>query len=610
MATPYTPTVERIGGTQGSSNTAFARQVLRAGTQYTLDISDDQVTVDVPGVTLTLPVAPYTGEKHLVLCDDGSCTVKGGTKEIIGGDVGLEHGQGASFCFSSGGNWIQTSQSPNSAKDYLTQPLWFIDPIAGKDTNKGNTISKALKTWAEWQKRVGVLNVLNPVGGALQINVIGSLPDTDPATFRSLMAPGTTAYVQGTVITVKSNQTITAWQNRDRQANKPWVVTATVPGGFGAYVGKVFQFKTGPLAGVRAWIVDALSATQAELSNLVSAGPAGYDGFTFPEFGGDAPISGVAPGIKFDILDYGTLTPGPSFFGVDMTQAPLFPGGLPVGSLVFTQFRVTQSFPFLMSSPTTLGGAVVICAYADCTFEVGMVAASFATSFANCLFGVPGQNLDCSSAASYNFFVEGAFVDTLLYMEQGTKQHLDGDVAIIRGNISAVEGSVINLGPTYWKACGEPLNLQNSLAYGGNSTQFQETNFTPYWGVCDTEPDRGSLIVGNNSQLSMIQFSDAGVRSPLPSLVAGGAAVSNIIFLPTFFGPFLPKGVYWDQATSTMLPVGGMHMPWAKFPLAANGLNTGGFHIRTTVDGGFTVEDYNALCPQATQSVVWASAWV
>jgi hypothetical protein len=95
----------RVQGQQGDTNVSSATQVVKTDVDYKLNLRDDLV-VATAAVTLTLPDAPYQGEKHTIAGDGGVATVTGGAFPIAGGDGTVPNGKMASVVFSTEGRWI------------------------------------------------------------------------------------------------------------------------------------------------------------------------------------------------------------------------------------------------------------------------------------------------------------------------------------------------------------------------------------------------------------------------------------------------------------------------------------------------------------------------
>ena len=82
-------------------------------------------------------------------------------------------------------NKISSAEGPSTTA--LSQPVWFIDPVNGNDSNDGATSGTALKTWAQLNHRFGVGNLLTPT--PLTSTTVGDLPVTTINLLSSLLPP-------------------------------------------------------------------------------------------------------------------------------------------------------------------------------------------------------------------------------------------------------------------------------------------------------------------------------------------------------------------------------------------------------------------------------------
>jgi hypothetical protein len=596
--------VERIQGTLGSSNTAFARQILRAGTHYKLATNDDVVNVDATDVQLTLPDSPYVGEKHLVIAVDGNCVVKGGANELIGGDVLVDHGQSGSFAFSTSKKWVQTASSPETAKDYLTQNVWYINPTTGNNNKKGNTPSTALKTFAEWAQRVGMtagtIPTLNPVGGTLMINIMGDLPQTDPVTFKAIMAAGCTAKITGQK-KVLSTGSISVVQGKNAALNQPYEITKS--SGAAAYwtpfLGKAVFTSSGAVA----YVCRDMGAKTAHMSEWMDASFVDADGFVFP---------GPAPAINdtFEVVDYTQVYLGTMIVGYNPEVA--IQGGPPVGGLLCTQLHAMGTDAFEPSFPTSFGTPEAISAFSNCILETPMVqGVSYSNSGNNCYL----NGLRMFSGAQL-VLLGGAFLPAILNtagypggirVENGAELLTDGDptfVGDINGSGQSADVQIIgvtSLGPmSFWNTThGIFPAVSGGRLHWESFTGFYGTyGYVPLWGTGNA----GLMIYFSNSSALLEQYNESA-DCPLPSIEMGnGPGVVPVFDLGA--GEDIGQSAFvWDAPTATFLPAGGIPSSWASLDVASPaGYRTQ--HVVVAGPGGYVSSFAQASNPGVASNFV------
>lgn len=190
---------------------------------------------------------------------------------------------------SQGRNWsidpgvpISTNLKSIGSTTFLTQPEWFVDSLAIGNSGNGKFENTPIKTFGEWQRRVGRNSVLSPIGGLLVINVMNLLPDNDPIEWHNAMAPGCTAIVTGQKVIRLSEATITGVDDKDTAANIPWTITAAaLVGGWKQYLRLYVEITSGPATGARGIVARALSGTKAHITEWCSPNP-DTDGFVVP----------------------------------------------------------------------------------------------------------------------------------------------------------------------------------------------------------------------------------------------------------------------------------------------------------------------------------------
>ncbi len=186
-----------------------------------------------PGGTLDLMDIPGVTEEDIrVELTKGSLKTlfAGGSLVVVSSTVnfGSSDGPHGAFLSSIG---INVGTSSSTA---LTQATWFIDPINGVNTNTGLTSSTALKTFAELSRRWGNGNTLAPPGTNgtvpvfVTVNIMSSLPSTDPLTYNVALGPQVQLQFVGATPT-QTSLTVSAVRTKVRSSNTPWALTVSTP---------------------------------------------------------------------------------------------------------------------------------------------------------------------------------------------------------------------------------------------------------------------------------------------------------------------------------------------------------------------------------------------
>jgi hypothetical protein len=121
---------------------------------------------------------------------------------------------------ASGKSGYQWARMGIASLRWQAVTAWYIDPTAGSDENTGTGSGTALKTNAEWTRRMIGLTGANAV--AATVNIINDVSDAD-----SIVVPcdGTVTF-QGSE-TVLSTQTVTSAQARNANSNLANEITVT-----------------------------------------------------------------------------------------------------------------------------------------------------------------------------------------------------------------------------------------------------------------------------------------------------------------------------------------------------------------------------------------------
>lgn len=580
--------------------------VINNGTGYT----DTTVFAEASDITVTMPNNPAVGESILVVADvtATNVTVAGGQNPVFNGPFILTNGGRVQLSFSPEGFWIETDD--NASANALTQNTWYFNANSGNDGNSGLTPNKALKTWAEWQRRVGTFTVLRPTGGTLNWFVLTDLPQTDPVTFKNFLGAGCTARFTGSR-KVLTTGTFTAVTNQNRDTNTPNSVSPITPS---SYLGMAIRVTTGAATGSRAYICRNLSGTTSQVSTwCMGPGPNGEpdaDGFMFP-------ASSPSPGDKFEIDDYVGVFMGELVVGYEPSQFATVPPGV----LLFTQLRVRNTGP--LGDVAGFTWPSVICgsagsSLADCIIEpLSEVAGgqennnSFNNAFLSQLTIISGQLIDAL----------GAHLPTVIDISnypggvqvEGPATYLsDGDVTFVGNNSGGGQSSDILV---RGNVRGGPFNFWDTqsgffltdgvskVTLNAFSFLYGENGYNPLWGQISS-----TIRLFGRSTFLIEQFQGGPGTPPSPSLVSNYSHG----FVPPPGGIFFMspsefcienttfEGFTFDPTTATWTPAGGNLMSWANFDLPIGG---GGFLYSVFTDG-FITSNASAATNPNSQGVV------
>ena len=205
---------------------------------------------------------------------------------------------------------VDTSVVPNVTKRVRVEDLFqythvydlttasdvYIDAINGSDSNDGISSTTALKSHAEFERRVSGRTITppyntDPIGTgdenrALTIHILSSLPSSDPINIRFQMAIDSTLYyTAGTnILQTLATGTITATTPMTPASNVPNQITdSSLPSGFTPYVGERLRITSGANQNAIAWIAKDLGSKAARISNPCTWTP--YDPTQGPTYG-------------------------------------------------------------------------------------------------------------------------------------------------------------------------------------------------------------------------------------------------------------------------------------------------------------------------------------
>lgn len=148
---------------------------------------------------------------------------------------------------NGGGRWLRTNVVDN---DTLIQANWYIDPTSGNDENNGLTSGTAIKTWAEFIRRVGLFAYFTT---RVDVFLLGDLPSSDPLVFKGKCSPSATIYVHGTLTAVDSGGTFTSITARSAATNIPQSITDTARTAFTTNVSQLLKVTAGTAGNIGSW---------------------------------------------------------------------------------------------------------------------------------------------------------------------------------------------------------------------------------------------------------------------------------------------------------------------------------------------------------------------
>ncbi len=223
-----------------------------------------------PGNTLNLMSIPNIAETDIQdSLSKGTLysKISGGELQIITSTIDIIGAEPNQKLFLTN-NSIPTLSAISTS--YSSQTTWYIDPTSGIDTNTGLTSGTAIKTWAEFIKRVGVSPTINIT---INVYLLGDIPATDPVVFSPIMSPTGKFYIHGTLTAVSAGTgSYTSVLTRSTTINRPVSVTDTARASWTANVGNMIK-NTGGTAGsigAYAWIVKDTGSNTARLTTLLA----------------------------------------------------------------------------------------------------------------------------------------------------------------------------------------------------------------------------------------------------------------------------------------------------------------------------------------------------
>jgi len=505
-----------------------------------------------------------------------------------------------------------SSGSNTPGKSVTIQSAYFIDPVAGSDSNNGLTALTAFATWAHLQSAVfGYYTTLNvtPAGtpAICTITLLNNLPSSDPITFWNWVGPASTILVAGQAVVQKSG-TFSATQTEDTTTNPATPGTVTDVGLDSTTSALQIQVLTGTGAGSRAMQMYATGG-----ANTVQV----FEWCTGYSTVGDA-FSGIiygtppAPGDTYQIVDFTMARMGLGFLAYDQADGTVLFAGLAFQQVHFydtaTLYNVLNNNTFLdfgdciFDDVVENSGLASPVAFVDCSLRSGINLAG-GSSLGNVptffLFGgvvpVPG------SGAVFNVFGMGGFFSDGNFSFAGDNTNRPGTVS----QLTVSQGGSAVLGPTGFWNCGLTLLVE---PYGfataglptpifGNSTYVQLYGDGNYAPVALEEQSGGLAIVSGNIESPTATVVLPTLACPNAPVGFGGAQFAFISGAGT-------AGVAWRfETASTGYSATSLLCTWANLDTAVTGFYTSTDPL--TLVPGTNVRRGNAVRPDLMASVSW-----
>lgn len=381
----------------------------------------------------------------------------------------------------------------------FVQPSFFIDSIAGNDNLPGISPATAIRTWAEFQRRIGKFTEVSVLGGPgiLTINLLNNLPVTDPITWFNALAPGNTALIQGQTV-VLSSGVLTATQTDDPVANVPGTVTA--PGLGQAQVGKQIQITAGTGIGSRAGVGFDFGGGQVQVTEWVTGNSTVGDAFSGIVYG---PLP--APGDGYQIVDFTTAFLGVAFVTYDSSDA----AGIGTGGLAFQNihFPITPDGPAATTIPGSLTQDTFV-DFADCIFDqfIQIGSTNAFNAYVSCIIRSSNVTAQGGSNSLFVFggaipltVAEGGSGDIFFVFQTGSSYNFDGNYACIGSGIPVpgvgpgvhmLAAGVGNISApiSFWRV-DSPMTFQQNIAtFFGSGGFFGLSPEPPIYGDFNALP--------------------------------------------------------------------------------------------------------------------------
>jgi hypothetical protein len=569
--------------------------------------NEDGTVIGRTELIVTLPPDPAVGQEITIVAGPSVVIVFGGANQIpVAGELNalpLEPGNAIELVFNCDGTWSVVNYK-FGVNFFTTVPTWFIDTCERSKHELGTQPNRPLQTFAEWQRRVGNFSILDPTGGILTINILSDLPQSDPITFRNIMAAGTVALIVGQLRPIRSG-VFTAVTNKDRANNVPFQVTDPTSN-WSAEIGRLIITDSG----ARSWVARDLGGGTAHVSTWMTS---------FLVTGVPIPTAPPVPGEGYTVSDFVHVTLSDMFVGYDPSEfvAPL---GIQHGGLLLSNLhvqgieppfqpadglRAAPGFPRIISTPQTLSG------FNECVIDPPIEVAGGGTGYLSLNVCYRGQITQTGGPQLAIFgglfrpFVTGAFPGAIRLLSGII--FADGDPTFV-GEISNGQaadfqafGTFVSTGSMSFWDTNHSFVISNAceVVFEMFSPIFGEFGQVPLWG----NGNFGLIVMSPGGALTFNEFAFAPGTPQLPSIVLGNGPGGTVAIMNE-------TDIFPDQANVFDVPSGtyspAIPITWANFLVPA----PAGFQVQNLVLPGFSRQVAVATGAMVNNEIIWIGTQV
>lgn len=396
---------------------------------------------------------------------------------------------------NGGGRWFRNQTTVTA---YLAYDKWYFDNINGNDENAGNLDISPIKTFAEFNRRIGSGNLLpgavsNALGSPLNLvtlNLLSNMPASDKFEVNAKILNNALFAVVGNALPTATGGTntgtFTAVTAQNRATNTQWSVTdATIT--WANHIGKSLVVTAGPNIGMVATIEADLGAGVAAVSTpnnpFTPANALTPNPLEPPDRLAEVTLM---PGIfsigdAFTIVDLTTMYVGAQTIdsGMQAQNLPLN-GPSKIGfSKIHILYDGTPPFPPSAFPIIATGSSEPL--YKHCRFQKLLISNTYQRSF----------YINCSAEDSVNVvsataFWNGGVIRGLLSVRNGSLFVGDYDAAV-RGSALVLGGTLaaalmrVSNGPFNGITVGSVSTIVGNIAQ--LTSQIVRAGVTGIWGA-------------------------------------------------------------------------------------------------------------------------------
>ena len=333
-------------------------------------------------------------------------------------------------------NNLKANITASSTSGATGQSNWYIDPVGGSDSNNGQSTGTALKTHAEFEKRIGHWNTVSSnVANTVLVTVMNDMPASDPINLLGVAAPGTTVFYTATPKVARSGS-FTSVIAKNPAANQLFQATdsALTAADWSGDIGKRVRMANGTSAMVAAV--------------------------------GAAPKSALFSDFSLPLTQFLYAYPIPANQGdtyVVETQVKAC-----IGTINMRQSDSSGGFVMFQGFDLSNSGAVTVydtsyCAFFDCSLPGMLMKGIDYGAFLNCY----STSLFCSNSGTGIFVFGGLFTGTIP-LEGGASWTWDADALVYAKD----QTQLLVCEPGSDWLCGSMaiFNVKNGLQLQANSS--------------------------------------------------------------------------------------------------------------------------------------------